>query len=129
MKKIINKNIIFTLVSLIIAVVYILTVDVYYKETYNEVLAFLGFFVVLIPMIFSTNWKWGFISSVSSIILLIIFWYLFWAYKDIRSNDFSFENQMEFKPFWFEVFKGFVTAIIMRALYSGFRGFLKNKVL
>ena len=115
--KPVYKNLINVLISLAIVIVFAFTVQVSYKESYNEVFAFLAYLVVFIPMFFSTNWKWGIISSVSSIILLIFFWYFFWFLQDAVNNDFSFENPMEFRPFWYEALKGFTTALIIRLLY------------
>lgn len=115
--KPVYKNLINVLISLAIVIVFAFTVQVSYKESYNEVFAFLAYLVVFIPLIFSTNWKWGIISSVSSIIFLLLFWYFFWFIQDAVNNDFSFENSMGFQTFWFEALKGFVTALIIRILY------------
>jgi hypothetical protein len=119
MKKIINKNVIFVLLSLIIAFFYILTVDVPYKETYNEVFAFLGFFVVLIPMIFSTKWKWGFLNSAISLASLIIIMVLWWGIKNgLSSGDFSFENSMKFSPVIINGIQGIILGIVLRFFYA-----------
>jgi hypothetical protein len=111
-----QRDVINLIISWIIVLVFILTVQVGYKEDYQDVFIFLSFFVVLIPLIFSTTWLKGIINTIISFLGLLLITLSYWYIVSINS-DFAFENYVPYSGMMLSSLKGIALGVLLKFIY------------
>lgn len=108
-----QRDFINLITSWIIVLVFSLTVQVESQEGSQDVFIFLSFFVVLIPLIFSTTWIKGLINTIISFLGMLLITFMFWYVKNLYS-DFAFENHIPYLDMVVSSLKGITLGVLLK---------------